>query len=229
MNKHDLYIAINKFAPYDTAESWDCSGWIVDNGSNDIKRIMLCLTVTESVFEQAMKNNCDLILSHHPLFYVPIKFKDINILCAHTNLDKAKGGTTDMLIQNLGLPQGNVVGDFLRVCEHETTLHDFGKKLCELSENVRVVNNKQIDKLNKIAFCAGSGSDFLQEAQDAGADALVTGDLKFHTALESEIVIFDIGHFESEIPVLKVFENIISENAEIYFAEEKSPFLQIKS
>lgn len=224
MHKQEIYTLVNNFAPYETAEEWDCSGWIINNSSNEVHKVLLCLTVTDDIYEQAVEKGCDIIISHHPLFYVPIKYKDINILCAHTNLDKAQGGTTDTLIQNLGLPRGETFSDFLRICEYETNMKDLGKMLCKQSENVRVVNNKQIEKLKKIAFCAGSGSEFIKEAKDNGADALVTGDVKFHTALESDIVIFDIGHFESEIPVLKVLEVLLKEKVQVVFALEKSPF-----
>lgn len=224
MHKQEIYTLVNNFAPYETAEEWDCSGWIINNSSNEVHKVLLCLTVTDDIYEQAVENSCDMIISHHPLFYVPIKYKDINILCAHTNLDKAQGGTTDTLIQNLGLPRGETFSDFLRICEYETTVEDLGRMLCKLSENVRVINNKQIEKLKKIAFCAGSGSEFIKEAKGNGADALVTSDMKFHTALESDIVIFDIGHFESEIPVLKVFYKLLKEKVQVVFALEKSPF-----
>lgn len=229
MNKQDLYTAVNSYAPYETAESWDCSGWIVDNSTNNVNRVMLCLTVTDDIVEQAVKNGCDMIISHHPLFYVPIKYKNINILCAHTNLDKAEGGTTDKLIEILGLPKGEHVSEFLRICEFKTTVKDLANILCKISENLRLVNNKNINEIHKIAFCAGSGSEFINEAKENGSDAIVTGDVKFHTALESEIVIFDIGHFESEIPVLKVFEELINDKIEVIYAKENSPFIQIKS
>ncbi|HIS37604.1 TPA: Nif3-like dinuclear metal center hexameric protein, partial [Candidatus Scatousia excrementigallinarum] len=75
----------------------------------------------------------------------------------------------------------------------------------------------------KIAFCAGSGSDFIHEAAEHNADALVTGDVKFHTALESPIVLFDIGHFESEILVLDIFKSLL-QNVETIKANEKNPF-----
>jgi putative NIF3 family GTP cyclohydrolase 1 type 2 len=98
--------------------------------------------------------------------------------------------------------------------------------LSKISPNLRYVNNnKDIKTIQTIAFCAGSGSEFIKEAQEMGAEALVTGDLKFHTALDSEIVIFDIGHFESEILVLPVLEKLIGSGVEIVYAKENSPFL----
>ena len=96
MNKYELIKKIEDFAPLDTQESWDASGWIVDLENPEVNKVMFALTVTEDVFAQAYRQKCDLIISHHPLFYVPYNYRKINIYCAHTNLDKAKGGTTDL-------------------------------------------------------------------------------------------------------------------------------------
>lgn len=225
MDKNEITKIIENFAPPEFAEDWDCSGNIVDLAEyTDIKKVMLCLTVTDDIFEQAKKENCDMIISHHPLFFVPMKYKDINIYCAHTNLDRAKGGTTDTLIADLGMGDGVSVGDFLRVVDCKISVADFLKKICKISSNVRIVNNENVAEIKKIAFCAGSGSEFIQEAFENGADALVTGDVKFHTAIESPIVLFDIGHFESEILVLKVFENLLKNHVDVIYANEKSPF-----
>ncbi len=224
MDKQEIIRRIEKFALPELAESWDCSGSLVETDMHDVQKIMLALTVTQDVVRQAKEQNCDMIISHHPLFFIPMEWKDIEIYCAHTNLDKTKGGTTDTLIKTLELPKGLPSGDFLRIVDYETTVFDFSRKLSKITKILRIVNNNKIHSLKKIAFCAGSGSDFIEEAFQNGADALVTGDVKFHTALESPIVLFDAGHFESEIPVLGVFEKLLNDSAEIVKAEEKSPF-----
>ena len=305
MNKYELTKRIENFAPLETQEKWDCSGWIVDVPNNsEISKVMLCLTVTDDVIKQAQANNCDMIISHHPLFFVPFSylskgslchseaenFRDpsltlrmttteeshkilftnneaINIYSAHTNLDLAQGGTTDVLIENVikaakqlgsqaakdsgklkvesgklfnsiplapcgrgqnclvnGSELSNSGEGFLRYLSTNINIYDFISILKQISPNLRYVNNKNIQTLRKIAFCAGSGAEFIEEAHSNGADALVTGDLKFHTALDSPIVLFDIGHFESEIGVLKVFETLINNDIEVIYAQEKSPF-----
>jgi hypothetical protein len=87
------------------------------------------------------------------------------------------------------------------------------------------VNIKSKKNFQKIAFCAGSGSEFIDEAYKNGADAYITGDLKFHTALDSPIPVYDIGHFESEIQVLEVFKRLINNDSNVIFAKEESPFM----
>ena len=239
MNKYEIIKRIENFAPCESAETWDCSGFIAETGRQEVSKIMLCLTPTEEVITQAIAQNCDMIISHHPMFYLKLDsalltesfMPRIDMYCAHTNMDKADGGTTDTLIKVLGLEnyKKTVEHDFLRMIElpapEQTEI--FAGRLKTVSPNLRYVNNKNTKTVSKIMFCAGSGADFIEEAQKLGGDCLVTGDLKFHTALDSGIVVFDIGHFESEILILPVFASIIGKGVEIVFAKEKSPFIKL--
>ena len=225
MNKYEIIQKIEQFAPIETAESWDCVGFMVETSKIEVSKVMLCLTPTEDIVCQAREQNCDMIISHHPLFYVPLSWRGIDIYSAHTNLDRAKGGTTDTLIKSLGYKVSEVQ-DFLRFVEFEQgiLLDDFSARIKTISQHARLVNNKNVKIFKRIAFCAGSGSEFIKKAEILGADALVTGDLKFHIALDSNIVVYDIGHFESEILILPVLESLVGKGVEVVFAEEKSPF-----
>lgn len=249
MNKYEIIRRIEEFAPPELAESWDCSGWLIETDKQNVRKIMLCLTVTDDVVKQAKNQNCDMIISHHPLFeinchseLVSESLKPlIDIYCAHTNLDRTRGGTTDILIDTLGLSDCVIaeaaepmhydceersckaIRPFVRYANCNIEINKFISKLRTISPNLRYVNNYDVSELKKIAFCAGSGAEFIKEACENGADALVTGDIKFHTALESPIVLFDIGHFESEILILSVFEKLL-DGVETVLANEYSPF-----
>ncbi|MDR1326957.1 MAG: Nif3-like dinuclear metal center hexameric protein [Heliobacteriaceae bacterium] len=222
---------IEAFAPKELAEAWDFCGFAVDV-AREVKKIMLALTVTDDVVRQARDAGADMIISHHSLFFVPFDYKDMVIYCAHTNLDRTQGGTTDALIKAChceALAEAIQPASFVRYVKLEISVNDFIQKLKTISNNIRLVNNKNVSTLRKIAFCSGSGSDFIEEAAANGADAFVTGDVKFHTALESEIVLFDIGHFESEVPVLKVLAGLLPREIEVIFAQERSPFENIST
>ena len=222
MNKYELIRKIEEFAPPETQEDWDCSGWIVESDKKEVNNVMIALTVTDEVFEQAKSKNCDLIISHHPLFTVPLKYKDVDIYAAHTNMDKAKGGTTDTLISKLGFRVSEFDGDFVRIVSFEkpVSVNDMFNKLKTISPNARMVNNKNKKEIQRIGFCAGSGSEFIE---GVNADAFVTGDIKFHCAAESDIILYDVGHFESEIGILDTFEKILG--IEVIKANEKTPFI----
>ena len=221
MNKDEIVKKIEAFAPLETQENWDCSGWGIDKKEKEIKRILFCLTVTSDIINQARKNGCDMIISHHPLFYIPLEWKDINIYCAHTNLDLAEGGTTDTLIEKLGLKKSENQG-FVRIVklENKISVEELKQKLLKISPKLRYINNYNQKEIRTIAFCAGSGSEFINETN---ADAFVTGDLKFHTALDANKIVFDIGHFESEIFAPEVLKEITQTEGVI--ADEKSPFI----
>jgi len=224
LNKYEIVKRIEKFAPLDTQESWDASGWIIDGVNKEVNKVLFALTITDKIYEQAIDKNCDMIISHHPLFTVPLRYKNIDMYCAHTNFDKAFGGTTDLLIQALGWV-GEPCGDFPRLVEldKEMSVEFLKVKLMYLSPKLRLVNNNNTKMIKTIGFCAGSGSEFISKTP---CDAFVTGDIKFHTAIDSDKVLFDIGHFESEIFAVKFLRDLteVDENEGI-IADEKSPFV----
>ena len=235
MNKYDLVRKIEEFAPLETQEKWDCSGWGVEAFSprpageglgargQNVNKVLFALTVTDKIVQQAREKNCDMIISHHPLFYVPLDWKDINIYSAHTNLDKAEGGTTDRLIKELGFTKTESY-EFVRVVklENPTTVEELRQKLLKISPKLRYINNYNKKTIQTIGFCAGSGSEFISEFN---TDAFVTGDLKFHTALDCKNVVFDIGHFESEQFAPKILKEITEVGEKGIIADEKSPFI----
>lgn len=90
--------------------------------------------------------------------------------------------------------------------ENEITQGEF---LAFVSENLglqglRFTSGKN-DKIKKVAVCGGSGSDLVDSAIKADADAFVTADIKYHTFQDAEnnILLVDAGHYETEIHVLK--------------------------
>ena len=221
MNKYEIVQKIEKFAPLETQEKWDASGWIVDLENPNVNKILFALTVTDQIVEQAIEKGCDMIISHHPLFFVPLEYKKINMYCAHTYLDRAEGGTTDLIIQELGFKK-TYNDDFVRVVElkNPISVEELKNKLLKISPKLRYVNNYNAKEVNTIGFCAGSGSEFIGQT-----DAFVTGDLKFHTAVEAKKVVFDIGHFESEIFAPKLLKKITEVGENGVIADEKSPFI----
>ena len=222
MNKYEIVKNIEEFAPLENQESWDASGWVVNLAEVEVDKVMFALTVTDDVYEQAVKNGCNMIISHHPMFFVPWKFCNINIYCAHTNLDKAKGGTTDMLLNVLHL-EGKYFNDFVRIVDlsNDMSVEFLKLKLLPISPRLRVVNNKHVKTIKSIGFCAGSGSEFLSSTP---CDAFVTGDLKYHTAVETDKVVYDIGHFESEILSVGLLKELSGVNEKGIIAYEESPF-----
>ena len=105
-------------------------GWNSEKEEVDYKIIDFAWPPTQDIINQARKQNCDMIVSHHPLFYVPASWSEIDIYSAHTNLDRAQGGTTDTIIKTLELQdsQINLEHDFLRFVDLEISVEEFAKK-----------------------------------------------------------------------------------------------------
>ena len=111
--------AIEEFAPISLQDSFDNSGLQVGDVSQKVKGILLCLDITEEVIEEAIELDCNLIISHHPLLFHPIKSltgktyiercvikackHDLVLYAAHTNLDNTLGGVNFYLAEKIGL------------------------------------------------------------------------------------------------------------------------------
>jgi len=119
VNSKKIIKIMNEIAPEKLAENWDNVGFLVGNEDSEVDRVMVALEVTETVVNEAIQNNIDLIICHHPLIFKPMKTvtdsdpigrivkslikHDIGLYAAHTNLDIADGGTNDYVAELLGL------------------------------------------------------------------------------------------------------------------------------
>jgi len=228
---NEIINAIEKIAPLSKQEEWDNSGWQIRLQKNDIKRVMLCVSVTESVLNQAIEKNCDMIISHHPMFFNnfenPVKNEIIRnhlpVYSIHTPFDKAKLGTTDMLIKTCGFEFDEVINEYTKIVNYEIPLKILVEKVKQgLNIDKLRISNYDVNKIvKKIAFCAGSGTSFFEDVENSNCDCFITADLKFHTALDSKLTIIDVGHLESEKPALQTIKETL-DFVECEIAEETS-------
>ncbi len=219
---------IEEIAPKCLAEDWDNVGLIIGDFDKDIKHILVCLDITSTIVEYAENKNVDMIISHHPLIFKPIKNicmsnwkgnlilrlikKDICVYCAHTNLDYAEKGVNWCLARTIGLTEienlktGSLENDYsfgkvgvLSPPQELSKFIDNIKNTLKI-KNIKLVGN--IDKeINKVAVFSGSFDDSILNAITEDIDILITGDIKYHTAteiLEMSICAIDAGHFGTE-------------------------------
>lgn len=119
MNVAYMIDTINGIAPIALSESWDNSGLQVGDPSWPVQRIVLALDPTLDVIDDACRRKADLLITHHPLIFKPLKSIDLSttvgkairkclsnklaLLSAHTNLDSVNGGVNDVLARKIGL------------------------------------------------------------------------------------------------------------------------------
>lgn len=214
MKLQEVIAVLDTIAPFAAAEQWDNVGLMVGDTSQEVCSILVALDPLQEVIDTAFKNQTDLIITHHPLIFSPIKqinFMDatsrkiadlirssISLVSMHTNLDIAEGGVADVLAGKLSLRDIQSSG-FVRVgtIEREAPLLSWVEGLP--FEKIRIVDANR--PVKKVCVCPGSGMDHMKEAFEMGCDTFVTGDVKYHAALdawEAGINIVDLGHFGSE-------------------------------
>jgi dinuclear metal center YbgI/SA1388 family protein len=121
----DIIDIMEEWAPSSLAESWDAVGLQVGRKDWPVRSIWVALDPLPEVVAAACDQDIDLLITHHPLLFKPLKNIDFNstsgsiiyqsavhrlaVYCAHTNLDKVSGGLNDILAQRIGLDQVRVL------------------------------------------------------------------------------------------------------------------------
>lgn len=227
--------AIERFAPLSLQEEYDNSGLQYGSPSAELTGITVTLDLNPAVAEESVKNGDNLIISHHPTFFHPLKCLDptkpelkameicikngIAVYAAHTNVDKCKGGLNDYVLNMLGatvlceaepgsLPRFGVFPEPVTLGELSETVAE------KLSDNgVRFVGDRH-KVIGKIALITGGGgdSDSVNAAIAGGADLFLSGDFKYHVirfAKDAGYAIISFGHYESEIPFMPLIADVL--------------------
>ncbi len=213
----DFYGYLNSIAPFETQEDWDNSGMLVGDMDAEVKKVAVVLDITHEEIKKAKAIGADLIISHHPVIFNPIKSvtrgsvpyelvaSSINALCCHTPLDIADGGTNDSLAELLGIEVTRTEDPILRLGTVEpTTAQELAGKIANtLNTKVRYADAGR--KIEKIAICTGAGCSLIKAAGEI--DAFITGDASHHNFLDciqAGITLIAAGHYETEIVVVPV-------------------------
>jgi dinuclear metal center YbgI/SA1388 family protein len=220
------------------AESWDAVGLVCGDPDEPVHRVLFAVDPTADVVDEVIDSGAQLLVTHHPLLLTPVhgvpaddaKGRLVHrliragagLFVAHTNADRAPGtGVNDALAAVLQLrnpvpleptaadPRAGLgrVGDLAT----PMTLREFAAHAAAVLPStvggVRAAGDPE-RTIGRVAVCGGSGGSMLPAAGAAGADVLLTSDLKHHPvseALESSgPALCDVAHFASEWPWLPV-------------------------
>jgi dinuclear metal center YbgI/SA1388 family protein len=248
---HEITEYMEQIAPSELAEEWDNTGLLVGDAQSRIGKVMLCMDITAASVDEAIARKADLIITHHPVIFKGLKRlvaadpkgaalyglirNNIAVYSAHTNLDYAAGGVNTQLALLLGLKQTEILGagpgktGLLSKTMPLAQYIKLVKKALDVPF-VRVVGNTE-RTVEKVAVFSGSFDDDIEAVLKSGADVLVTGDLKYHTALDAAEVglcMIDAGHFNTERIVLPALEAKLVRKfpqLEVFcFIKEEDPF-----
>ncbi|MFH1216788.1 MAG: Nif3-like dinuclear metal center hexameric protein [Pseudomonadota bacterium] len=228
----DILDFLGRMAPWDLAESWDNVGLMVGNPEQEARGVLVALDPTMPVMNEALDQKANIIITHHPLIFHPIKSintatsfgklltkalnHDISIISCHTNLDLIEDGVSDTLATIFGLkkttplsPAGNEpgqgfgkIGDLPSPMDRDLFLHFIARQLN--IEGITLAGTPPAI-ISRVALCGGSGSEFAEKALKAGADIYITAELKHSVARwaeENQLCIIDGSHFATENVVI---------------------------
>lgn len=231
---------IDEITPFRLAESWDNVGMMTGSATCEVRGVLAALDVSPAVLKEAAERGCNVILSHHPLIFHPLKQLltdsaegrmlqeilrgDIVVISSHTSFDNAANGVSDWLGECLGLVKRQPllpgesadtgtgsIGNFASPLAGR----DFLSRLLEVLNLPGVLVAGEIPaQVQRVAICGGSGSGFAREAKNAGADLYLSAEIKHDTALwaaANQFCIIDGGHYPTEKPAMGLLVKRISE------------------
>jgi len=249
MKIKELQNVIEKRCPLSLQEEWDNSGIQIFAGKDDIKTVMTAMEITTKVIDEAIGEGADIIITHHPLFFSPVKRVDCNdvtgnlairliragisVYSVHTPFDKCDGGNNDYLAGMLHLLNiRRMETDSSGYCREGTidgdcNISEYAQQICKwlsLDRNeIRICGDSEA-AVHKVGLCTGAGSEFIYAAKEAGCDLFVTGDVKYHTAQtakEMKLNLLDIGHYGSEKIFAANMASYLRENTDLEIITSK--------
>jgi len=230
---------LEAFAPPELGEEWDNVGLLIGRADAEVDKVLTCLTLTPDVADEAINGGVQLIVSHHPVLFRGVKKitdatsegqmllrlieNGIAVFSPHTCFDSAALGVNQQLAESFGLCE--IIP--LRPNGHEPAVGSgrMGRMLkpCSLSAFLSTV--KTAVSASYLEFCGdadatvsqvgvacGSAGEFLKDAISLGCDTFVTGEARFHTALDArvaEVNLIVLGHYSSERPAIEQLAGVL--------------------
>ena len=240
MKVRQVLDALEQYAPLPLQDGFDNAGLQIGlTEEQEVAGALLCLDVTEEIIDEAVRKGCNVVIAHHPLLFHGLKSitgksyvercvikaikNNIAIYAAHTNMDNAQGGVNYRIAETIGLtnlaflddkagaiPAGSGIIGELPTAEDEK---NFLLRLKSLFGIQCVRHNALCDrKVRRVALCGGAGGFLLSKAISLGADAFLTGEMRYHDYFghEGDLLIAEMGHYESEQYTMDIFAEILS-------------------
>lgn len=251
----DIVNAIEKIADPCWQADWDKSGLQVASTRREATCLGIFLDATPESIKNALADGADFLLSHHPLALTPglpncldnwhealrlLLGANVPLYAAHTSLDVNLNGPAGWLGRALNLRNGTP----LEKIQDGNLCLGYGEvgDLPMAMDGTKIVNcilslaklrcaplaGPEIPHcIRRIAYCGGSGASLLDMAKDCGADLYITGDVKYHAALETEIAVLDVGHHALEEEMMRQFAELLATalpEIQVKFFPSLSPF-----
>lgn len=225
---------MEELCPNELAEDWDNCGVQINTEFQHVEKVLVSLEVTDQVIAEAVEQNVDLIVTHHPLIFGSYRKIDsetvlgrylnqliragISVYSCHTSFDIMEGGNNDYLGEVLGLAEVEPFENGNPFCRKgitptEITFQNFIHQVSEalgVSARFFSATGDLSRNITSVGWCTGAGAEFMEEALEEGCDLYITGDLKYHDAQNAkalDLCVLDAGHYGTE----KIFVDNMAE------------------
>lgn len=229
----DIFQTLCQTAPLELQMDFDNSGFLLGHGDQKVTKAILALDVTDAVVDEAIREQAELIISHHPLIFHPLRAATdetpegrrilrlienrIAVISMHTNLDIAEGGVNDVLMKALGVQTEAALDEDgcgrFGVLDAMLSVQEF---LPRVKEALRCNGLRYADAgkpVYRVAVMGGSGAYSIDRVAALGCDTFVTADIKYHQfqrALDLGLNLIDADHFSTENPVIPALAELLS-------------------
>lgn len=235
----DIYNAIDRKVPFSTAEKWDNCGLLAGDPYASVTRIITALDITCDAVREAEEKGAELIISHHPVIFTPMKSvttdtvtgmllrKNISAVCTHTPFDMADCGMNKGLYNILSGPLGlSQQAEPLEITGENTSIgmiYELNEQLmpseiaARLKKALGCTCLRYIDTekpVKRVAVSSGSGNSLAALSASKGADAFISGDFKHDVLIDAKntgFAIFDCGHFHTERIFCRLMRELLKE------------------
>ena len=236
MRIYEIEAYFDSIYPTDRQCEWDNGGLLLcPDRRKEVKRVLTCLDVTFSAIEEAKGKGCELIVSHHPLIFSPVKSINedsivgqkilmlleagISLISLRTRLDAAVGGLNESFAKKLGiLPTlcGSLLEDEpfiggVGTLPAKYTPMELARHASRVLSSPVKLYSAELD-IQKVGYCCGSGKDLVKPCFHRGVDAFIGGDIPYHTALDAVelgMTVIDCGHYASEKSASTLLKNAL--------------------
>jgi GTP cyclohydrolase I len=227
MRLEELLEVINSILPESTAMKGDNIGLQLQSGRTDVSKVLLTMEVNDEVAREAVAEQCDCIITFHPLIFLPIKNiseqdrvgrlvtnliqNSIALISSHTTFDAYSEGTSKILAEQLKLevidflvPDGNLENygmGIIAKSKQKISSEELLERVYKCCNSpIRYNFGSKTKDIEKIAIVGGSGSSLLSDARKSGVDAFITADITYHRFHEvnNDLMLIDPGHYEME-------------------------------
>lgn len=257
MRYKDVIGLVESVAPVHAQAEWDNSGLQVASSREEVSRLALFLDPTPQAIDKALTQGADCLLSHHPLVLKPrlpsridplykvlkiLLAADVSLYAAHTSLDVNPDGPAGWLGRALNLQNRHVleslpsfpgmgyggIGDLPEAIRAKS----FISQVLSLTrlKTAFLCGPPLLTEIRHPAWCGGSGASMVNLAARAGADIFITGDIKYHSALDTPIPILDVGHHSLEEEMMRRFAELLRKlipQLSIIFIPSAPPFRMV--